>query len=150
MQQALCDLGESINLMPLSIYKKLGLTGLKPTSISLQFADRSVRKPEGMIEDMLVKVGSFIFPADFVVLDMEESSKGVQLILGRPFLKTGQALIDVAAGKLTLRIDEETLVFDMDKAVKFFDEEQKVYGVDEIDPLVEKVIEKQVEYCMAS
>ncbi|XP_061363509.1 uncharacterized protein LOC133307102 [Gastrolobium bilobum] len=85
--RALCDLGASINLMPLSICKSLGITELKPTMVSLQLADRSLRRPNGIIEDVLVKVDKFIFPADFIVLDMEEESE-MPLMLGRPFLAT--------------------------------------------------------------
>ncbi|XP_022158942.1 uncharacterized protein LOC111025397 [Momordica charantia] len=68
----LCDLGASINLMPLSVFKKLGYGKVRPTTISLQLADRSIKYRRGIIEDVLVKVGKFIFPVDFVVLDMEE------------------------------------------------------------------------------
>ena len=99
--RVLCDLGASINLMPLSIFRKLGLGEVKPTTVSLQLADRSIKHPRGIIEDVLVKVDKFIFPADFIVLDMEED-KDVPLILGRPFLATGRTLIDVHQGKLIL------------------------------------------------
>ncbi|XP_061360663.1 uncharacterized protein LOC133304633 [Gastrolobium bilobum] len=98
--RALCDLGASINLMPLSICKALGLSELKPTMVSLQLADRSVRRPNGIIEDVLVKVDKFIFPADFIVLDMEEESE-IPLRLGRPFLATARAMIDVEQGNLS-------------------------------------------------
>ncbi|XP_030478230.1 uncharacterized protein LOC115695295 [Cannabis sativa] len=91
---ALCDLGASINLMPLSVFRRLKLAEAKPTTVTLQLADRSLAHPRGVIEDVLVKVDKFIFPADFIVLDMEEDSN-VPIILGRPFLATGQALIDI-------------------------------------------------------
>ncbi|XP_062085799.1 uncharacterized protein LOC133791908 [Humulus lupulus] len=81
---ALCDLGASINLMPLSVFKRLQLGEAKPTTVTLQLADRSLAHPRGVIEDVLVKVDKFIFPADFIVLDMEEDSN-VPIILGRPF-----------------------------------------------------------------
>ena len=80
-ERALCDLGASINLMPYSVYKKLGLEEVKPTTVSLQLADRSIKHPRGIVEDVLVKVDKFIFPADFVVLDMEED-QDLPLILG--------------------------------------------------------------------
>ncbi|XP_022857584.1 uncharacterized protein LOC111378582 [Olea europaea var. sylvestris] len=105
-EKALCDLGASINLMSLSVFKKLGLGEVKPTSATLQLADRSLTYPRGIIEDVLVKVDKFIFPADFVVLDMEEDQE-IPLILGRPFLATGRALIDVQGGHLTLRVNQE-------------------------------------------
>lgn len=83
--KSLCDLGASINLMPLSVFRKLGLGDEPPpTTISLQLADRSVTYPRGLIEDLLVKVGEFVFPADFIVLDMVEDRK-IPIILGRPF-----------------------------------------------------------------
>ena len=81
-QKALCDSGASINLMPLSIAKKLSLGELTPTAVTLQMADRTLANPEGVIEDVLVKVGKFIFPVDFIILDMEEDSQ-VPLLLGR-------------------------------------------------------------------
>ncbi|XP_062103615.1 uncharacterized protein LOC133814703 [Humulus lupulus] len=89
-KHALCDLGASINLMPLSVFRKLGLGEAKPTTITLQLADQSIKHPRGVIEDVLVKVDKFIFPTDFIILDMEEDTK-VPIILGRPFLATGQA-----------------------------------------------------------
>lgn len=100
---ALCDLGASINLMPLSIYKKLGLGEARPTTITLQLANRSLAYPRGIVEDILVKVDKFIFPADFIILDMEED-QDILIIHGRPFLATGRALIDVQKGELTIRV----------------------------------------------
>ncbi|PIN02788.1 DNA-directed DNA polymerase [Handroanthus impetiginosus] len=92
--RALCDLGASINLMPYSIYRTLGLIEAKPTNITLQLANRSLTYPKGVIEDILVKVDKFIFPADFVALDMEADSE-ILIILRRPFLAIGRTLIDV-------------------------------------------------------
>ncbi|KAL5539934.1 hypothetical protein UlMin_042973 [Ulmus minor] len=86
--KALCDLGASINLMPMSIFKKLGIGEARPTTISLQLADRSIAHLEGKIEDFLVKVDKFIFPVDFIVLDYDADLE-VPIILGRPFLATG-------------------------------------------------------------
>ena len=102
-ERALCDLGGSINLMPLSIFKNLNLGEAIPTTVTLQLADRSLTHPCGMIEDILVKVNNFIFPADFIILDMEED-KEIPIILGRQFLATGRALIDVQKGELRLRV----------------------------------------------
>ncbi|KAK6125377.1 hypothetical protein DH2020_040881 [Rehmannia glutinosa] len=99
--KALCDLGASINLMPLSIFRKLGLGEVKPSTVTLQLADRSLTYPKGIVEYVLVKVDKFIFPMDFLVLDME-GDRDVPLILGRPFLATARALIDVQKGELTL------------------------------------------------
>ena len=92
--KALCDLGASINIIPLSIYKKLGLGDPKPTAMRLLMADRTVKRPIGILHDVLVKVESFIFPGDFVILDCQVDFE-VPIILGRPFLATGRALVDM-------------------------------------------------------
>ena len=104
--KALCDLDASINMMPYLVAKQLNMGKITPTALSLQMADRSMTLPKGIIEDVLIKVGKFIFPVDFVVLDMEEDKK-VPLILGRPFLATSRALIDVEKGELTLRVRDD-------------------------------------------
>ncbi|XP_035841271.1 uncharacterized protein LOC110924024 [Helianthus annuus] len=109
---ALADLGASINLMPYSFYEKLGLGDLKPTRMTLSLADKSVKYPRGIVENLLVKVDRFVFAADFVVLDMEADEK-VPLILGRPFLNTAKALIDVFLGTITLRAGDESVVFEV-------------------------------------
>ncbi|GJY47904.1 reverse transcriptase domain-containing protein, partial [Tanacetum coccineum] len=105
---ALADLGASINLMPLSIWKKLGFSGLTETKMVLELADRTISKPTGVAENVFVKVGKFYFPADFVVLDFIADPR-VPLILGRPFLRTAHALIDVYEGEITLRNDDQSL-----------------------------------------
>ena len=104
--KALCDLGASINLMPMSVFRKLGIGEARPTTVTLQLADRSFAHPEGKIEDVLVRVDKFIFPTGFIVLDYE-ADKEVPIILGRPFLTTGRTLIDVQKGELTMRVDDE-------------------------------------------
>ncbi|GKA73154.1 reverse transcriptase domain-containing protein [Tanacetum coccineum] len=98
----------SINLMPLSIWKKLQLPGLNETKMVLELADRIISKPTGVAENVFVKVGKFYFPADFVVLDFIADPR-VPLILGRPFLRTAHALIDVYEGEITLRNDDQSL-----------------------------------------
>ena len=90
----LCNSGASINLMPISVVQRLSLGELTPTTITLQMVDRSMAQPEGVLEDVLVKVGKFIFLVDFVVMKIEEDTQ-VPLLLGRPFLATRAALIDV-------------------------------------------------------
>ncbi|CAJ2659226.1 unnamed protein product [Trifolium pratense] len=107
IEKALCDLGASINLMPLSMMKKIPGAVAKPTKMSLSLADRSVVHPEGILHDVLVKVAGFVFPADFVVLDIEETREWEPLLLGRPFLATSRALINVEMGELMLRTDDQ-------------------------------------------
>nr|GFA28519.1 reverse transcriptase domain-containing protein [Tanacetum cinerariifolium] len=105
---ALADLGASINLMPLSIWKKLRLPTLNDTKMVLELADRTISKPTGVAENVFVKVGKFYFPPDFVILDFVANPR-VPLILGRPFLSTAHALIDVYEGEITLRHDDQSL-----------------------------------------
>ncbi|GJV41806.1 reverse transcriptase domain-containing protein [Tanacetum coccineum] len=115
---ALADLGASINLMPLSVWKKLSLPELTPTCMTLELADRSITQPIGIAEDVDVKVGKFQFPADFVVVDFDADPR-VPLILGRSFLKTGRALIDVYEGELTLRVGKEAVTFNLDQTSRY-------------------------------
>ena len=117
-KKALCDSGASINLMPLSMVQRLSLGELTPTAITLQIADKSMAQPEGVLEDVLVKVGKFIFPVDFVIMKMEEDTQ-VPLLLGRPFLATGAALIDVQKGELTLRVGNEVVHFNLNRSLKY-------------------------------
>lgn len=134
--KALCDLGASINLMPLSVFRKLGLGEVKATTVTLQLADRSLTHPRGIIEDVLVKVEKFIFPADFLILDMEED-KDVQLILGRPFLATGRAIVDVQKGQLILRLGDEQISFNVFKAMKFPTEADSCFQINVVDRIVQ-------------
>ncbi|GJR07187.1 reverse transcriptase domain-containing protein [Tanacetum coccineum] len=115
---ALADLGASINLMPLSVWKKLSLPELTPTCMTLELADRSITQPIGIAEDVYLKVGKFKFPADFVVVDFDADPR-VPLILGRSFLKTGRALIDVYEGDLTLRVGKEVVTFNLDQTLRY-------------------------------
>nr|GFC13516.1 reverse transcriptase domain-containing protein [Tanacetum cinerariifolium] len=105
---ALSDLGASINLMPLSIWKKLRLPTLNDTKMVLELADRTISKPTGVADNVFVKVGKFYFPADFVILDFFADPR-VPQILGRPFLSAAHALIDVYEGEITLRHDDQSL-----------------------------------------
>ncbi|GKB41681.1 reverse transcriptase domain-containing protein [Tanacetum coccineum] len=115
---ALADLVASINLMPLSIWKKLSLPELTPTRMTLKLANRSVAYPVGVAEDVFVKVGKFHFLADFVVVDYDVDPR-VPLILGRPFLRTERALIDVHGEELILRDGDEQLIFHTDTTSKY-------------------------------
>ncbi|GKE17846.1 reverse transcriptase domain-containing protein [Tanacetum coccineum] len=116
MDECLClaDLSASINLMALSVWKRLSLPELTPACMTLELADRSMTQPIGIAEDVYVKVGKFHFPADFVVVDFDADPR-VPLILRRSFLKTGRALIDVYKGELTLRVRKEAVTFNLDQ-----------------------------------
>nr|GEY91292.1 reverse transcriptase domain-containing protein [Tanacetum cinerariifolium] len=110
--KALADLGASINLMPLSVWKKLGLPDLIPTRMSLELANRAICTPDGIARDVFVPIGKFTFSADFVVVDYESDPR-VPLILGRPFLRTARALIDVHGEEMILRDGDERLTLNM-------------------------------------
>ncbi|XP_070011138.1 uncharacterized protein [Nicotiana sylvestris] len=101
---ALCDLGVSINRIPLSLFKQLGPGAPRPTTVMLQLADRSIAHPKGVIEDVLLKIRKFIFPADFIILDYE-ADELVPIIFGRPLLATSDVIIKVREGKMILRVD---------------------------------------------
>nr|GEZ00793.1 reverse transcriptase domain-containing protein [Tanacetum cinerariifolium] len=115
---ALAYPGASINLMPLSVWKKLSLPELTPTCMTLELVDHSISRPVGVAEDVYVKVGSFHFPADFVVVDFDADPR-VPLILGRSFLKTKRALIDLFEGELTLRVGKEAITFILDQTSRY-------------------------------
>nr|GEZ88659.1 reverse transcriptase domain-containing protein [Tanacetum cinerariifolium] len=114
---ALADLDASINLMPLSVWNKLSLPELSPTCMTLELVDRLISRPVGVTEDVFVKVGTFHFPSNFVVVNFDADPR-VLLILGISFLKTGRALIDVYEGKLTLRVGKEAVTFNLDQTLR--------------------------------
>ena len=116
-KKALYDFGANINLMPLSVVKRLSLGELTSTAITLQMADKSMAQPEGILEDVLVKVGKFVFPVHFFIMQMEEDTQ-VPLLLGRPFLATGAALIDVQKGELTLRVGDEAMQLNINRSLE--------------------------------
>ena len=129
INKALLDLGASVNLMPCSVYMQLGLGELKPTPITLSLADRSVKIPKGIVEDVLVKIDKFYYPVDFVVLDTEPSSNEpnhVPIILGRPFLATANAIINCRNGLMQLTFGDMTLelnIFHLNNQPKLFETE---------------------------
>ncbi|GJR61064.1 reverse transcriptase domain-containing protein [Tanacetum coccineum] len=130
---ALADLGASINLMPLSFWKKLSLPDLTPTRMTLELADRSITHPKGLAEDVYVKLGKFHFPTDFVVVDFEADPR-VPLIVRRSFLRTGCALIDVYGEEITLRVDNKAVTFNLDQTTRYSSTNDKsVNRIDIID-----------------
>nr|GEV98910.1 reverse transcriptase domain-containing protein [Tanacetum cinerariifolium] len=114
----LADLGASINLIPLSIWKKLSLPKLTPTRMTLELVHRSITHPNGVAKDVFVKLGKFHFPIDFVVVDFEADPR-VTLILGRSFLRTGQALIDVYREEITIRVNDEAITFNLNQTTRY-------------------------------
>ena len=108
--RALCDLGASINIMPKVIFEQLQYPALSPTMMYVQLADSLIRYPEGEIKNMLVRIKNSFFLADFVILDME-GDLGLQLNLGRPFLRDAKARIDVGIGEIRFRIGTDNIFF---------------------------------------
>nr|GEZ45479.1 reverse transcriptase domain-containing protein [Tanacetum cinerariifolium] len=118
VRHALTDLSASINLMPLSIWKNLSLPKLTPTWMTLELADRSITRPKGVVEGVFVKVGKFHFLADFVVVDFKADPR-VPLILGRSFLRTRHALIDVYGEEITLWVNDEAVTFNLNQTTRY-------------------------------
>ncbi|GJV82195.1 retrovirus-related pol polyprotein from transposon TNT 1-94 [Tanacetum coccineum] len=110
VSNALADLGVSISVMPFSMFKRFGLGTPKPINIVIEMADKSMQSPKGIVENVLVKFDKFIFPMDFVILDIVEDNK-VPIILGRPMLATAYAKIDVFGKKICLEVGMEKVVF---------------------------------------
>ncbi|XP_038891629.1 uncharacterized protein LOC120081020 [Benincasa hispida] len=131
VRNALCDLEASINLMSLSIVKKLNIGNARPTTVTLQLADRPITLPEGKIEDVLVQVDKFIFPADFIILDYEADIE-VPIILGCLFLAIGRALIDVQKRELTIRVNDQQVKFNVLNALKYLGDMENCQYVEEL------------------
>nr|GEW85296.1 reverse transcriptase domain-containing protein [Tanacetum cinerariifolium] len=139
---ALADLRVSINLMPLSIWKKLSLPELTPTRMTLELADMSITRPKGVAEDVFVKVEKFHFLTDFVVVDFEADPR-VLLILERSFLRTDRALIDVYAEEITLRVNDESVTFNLNQIMRYSmpNDDNSVKRVNVINIASEEVIQ---------
>nr|GEU80532.1 DNA-directed DNA polymerase [Tanacetum cinerariifolium] len=144
---ALADLGASINLMPLSIWKKLSLPELTPTRMTLELADMLITHPKGVAEDVFVKVGKFHFLTDFVVVDFEADPR-VSLILGRSFLRTGRALIDVYREEITLRVNDESVTFNLNQTMRYSStyDDNSVNRVDVIDIACEEFVQDVLDF----
>ena len=132
IDKSLLDLGASVNLLPYSVYKQLGLGELKPTNITLSLADRSVKIPKGIVEDVLVKIEKFYYRVDFVALDTEtiaNEPNHVPIILGRPFLATANAIINCRNGVMQLTFGNMTLelnIFHLNNKQKLLENENQI------------------------
>ncbi|KAK9006515.1 hypothetical protein V6N11_035551 [Hibiscus sabdariffa] len=126
--KALCDLGLSVNLMHKSVFMKLGMGTARPTTVILQLADRSHVRPEGKVEDLLVKVGKFVFPADFFILDCEADHKA-PIILGGPFLATGIILIDCEKGGFTMRVEDQRMTINVYNTIRYMDNGEECHSL---------------------
>ncbi|XP_070672168.1 uncharacterized protein [Malus domestica] len=138
-ESAMLDLGASINVMPYSIYASMNLGELKNDGVIIQLADRSNAYPKGVLENVLVQVNHLIFPADFYVLEMDESNHAPSLpiLLGRPFMKTARTKIDVFNGTLTMEFDGEVINFNLSDSMKFPNENHSCFSIHVIDSLAQ-------------
>ncbi|XP_074315231.1 uncharacterized protein LOC141651416 [Silene latifolia] len=143
ISRALFDLGASVSVLPLKVTKKIGICDLIPTNMTLQLADRPVKHPLGVLEDVPVKVGKCLIPADFIVLDILEDSH-TPIILGRPFLAIGGVLIDVRDGRLTFRIEGDKVEFNLPNMVKG-PQFNQACTVEVIEEVVEAVVKEESE-----
>ncbi|XP_057994355.1 uncharacterized protein LOC131174618 [Hevea brasiliensis] len=141
IDKALNDLGVSFSLMPLSICQKLEVGELKPITISLQLADRSIKYSVGILENIPIKVGKFFIPVDFIVLEMEEDVQ-IPIILRRPFLATAGVIIDVKNGQFTLKVGDEEVEFNLFNMMKHKLEPDECFMVDIVDKQVEEEFHK--------
>ncbi|CAA7028608.1 unnamed protein product [Microthlaspi erraticum] len=138
----MCDLGAGVSVMPLTVAKRLGFEKYQKCDVSLVLADRSVRIPVGMLEDLPVRVGNVEIPTDFVILEMDEEPKD-PLILGRPFLATAGAIIDVQRGKIELNFgDDFKLSFDIKRSMKKPTIDGQLFWVETLDQLADEYLEE--------
>ncbi|XP_050875045.1 uncharacterized protein LOC127078655 [Lathyrus oleraceus] len=133
--KALIDLGASVSLMPLSIYKKLGIGDVQDTRMILEFADHSVKKPYGIVKDVLVKIDKFVFLVDFVILEMPED-KEIPHILGIPFLETDRCVINIEEGTMTLKVYDEELEIDVRNTMKDKDDICTSHTIEVLDQVM--------------
>ncbi|CAN6567537.1 unnamed protein product [Malus baccata var. baccata] len=138
-EKCMLDLGASINVMPYSIYASMNLGELKQDGVIIQLADRSNAYPKGVLEDVLVQVNHLIFPADFYVLEMEDSSHvpSLPILLGRPFMKTARTKIDVFMGTLTMEFDGDIIRFNLSETIKYPMEDHSCFAIDIVDSLAQ-------------
>ncbi|XP_023747688.1 uncharacterized protein LOC111895867 [Lactuca sativa] len=143
---ASADSGASINLMPFSFYKMLNIQKMKATKMTIHIENRSVTQPRGIVEYILVKIGNFVFPINYVIMDMKEDLD-VPIILGRPLLNTTGALVDICESKITLRIGDEKETFGIEDGFQGSDVQGEVFNIDKEDELEElgKLIEEEIK-----
>ncbi|XP_010424841.1 PREDICTED: uncharacterized protein LOC104710010 [Camelina sativa] len=138
----LCDLGASVSLMPLSVATRLGLYSFKPTQVKiLVLVDRSTRHPEGVLENLPMQIGNFYIPTDFIVLKLDEESQE-RIMLGRPFLATAGAMINVREGKIDLHMDDLVLRFNLERVAKKPTIDGQTLWIDTIEEIADEISEE--------
>ena len=117
IDKAMCDLGASVSVLPLSLFKKIGIGELNPTEMTLKLADRSTIQIFGFVADILVKIEGIYIPADFVVVDIPKD-QDIPIILERPFLATAGAIVDVKNGRIVFQVSDEMITFELENVMK--------------------------------
>ncbi|CAN6583472.1 unnamed protein product [Malus baccata var. baccata] len=142
-EHAMLDLGASINVMPYSIHASMNLGELKNDDVIIQLADRSNAYPKRVLEDVLVQVNDLVFPADFYVLEMEDSghSTSLPILLGRPFMKTAHTKIDVFKGTLTMEFDGDVIDFNISESIKYPKDDHSCFSIDVFDVLAQDYLD---------
>ncbi|XP_050896361.1 uncharacterized protein LOC127103118 [Lathyrus oleraceus] len=138
IDKAFLDLGASVSLMPLAVCNRLNLGEMQPTRMSLQLADRYVKYPIGILEDILVRIGQLYVPTDFVVMDIKEDDE-IPILLGRPFLSIDGAIIDVKRGKMNFEVGDEKVEFILSKFLKAPAIDDSCYVIDIIDERIREL-----------
>ncbi|XP_006584380.1 uncharacterized protein LOC114420627 [Glycine soja] len=132
VRKALIDLGAHINLMPLSMCRRIGNLKIDPTKMTLQLTDQSIIRPYGVVKDVFVKVRHFTLPVDFVIMDIEEDTK-IPLILGRPFMLTSNCVVDIGNDNLEMSVDDQKVTFNLFEAIKYTKEDMRCFKAEEVD-----------------
>ncbi|XP_006595214.1 uncharacterized protein [Glycine max] len=141
--KALINLGATINLMPPSMCKRIGNLEIAPTIMTLQVAGRSITRPYGVVEDVLVKVRQFIFPVDFVIMDIEEDAE-IPLILGHPFMLTAKCVVDMGNGNLEMSVDDQKFTFNLFDAIKHPNDHKAYFKTEAVEHEVAMVAQAMV------
>ena len=141
--KALIDLGPNINLMPLSMCKRIGELEIMPTRMTLQLVDRSITRLYGVVEDVLVKVRQFTFPADFVIMDIEEDAE-ILLTIGRPFMLLANCVVDMGKGNLEMSMDDQKVTFNLFEAMKHPSDHKACFIVEKVEHEINMVARAMV------
>jgi hypothetical protein len=157
IDKALVDLGAGVNLLPYLVYRQLGLGELKPTTVILQLADRSIKKPRRIIKDVIIKVDKFFFLVDFIVLDTEpvpHPERLIPVILGRPFLATANACINCRTGVMEISFGNIKVRLNIFNAFQHAPDQNECFFVDHIEEYVEDSLlsllaDDPLEACLA-
>jgi hypothetical protein len=157
IDKVLLDLGAGVNLLPYSVYQQLGLGELKPTTVILQLADRSIKKPRGVIEDVIIKVDKFFFPVDFIVLDTEpipHLERLIPVILGLPFLAIANACINCQTGVMEISFGNMKVRLNIFNAFQHAPDQNECFFVDHIEEYIEDSLpsllaDDPLEACLA-